>query len=390
MSACTRRHFLLNTAIVAASAPLLSRAADQRQWKAAIIGHTGAGDYGHGMDVLFQGRPNIQVVAVADAHEGGRARVAKASGALRQYADYRQMLEKEKPELVSIGPRWTLEHHAMGMAALQAGAHFFIEKPFVHVLAEADEMLAEATKRKRKCVVAHQMRLVPSLVFLKQQIVGGLIGDIIEVNTFGKMDARAGGEDMMVLGSHVFDLIRFFAGDPLWCTARIREQGREATLKDAKESRGEKIGPLLGDEIHAQFGLPNGALATFTSSARLRSVSDGYGMTLTGTKGVVRLRAGYTPLVQLRKRDGAVDAWARLPEDPLLKVAAGGNVMVEANRRLVEDWLQAIEQDREPVASAFNAMKAIEMVMGVYHAGLSGRRVALPLVDRGHPLAAAK
>ena len=390
MTPIPRRRFLLHTALAAAAAPAVVRAGAPRAWKAAIIGHTGAGDYGHGLDALFTGWPNITVVAVADEHEGGRARVAKACGGARQYADYREMLEKEKPELVSIGPRWTVEHHAMGMAALKAGAHLFFEKPFTHVLAQADALLAQADTRRRKCVVAHPMRLVPSLVFLRQQLAAGLIGDLAEINTFGKMDARAGGEDMMVLGSHLFDAVRFLAGDAQWCTARIREQGREATARDARESRGERIGPLLGDEIAAQFGLAQGALATFSSSAKLRAMSDGYGMTLTGTRGVVRFRAGYTPLVQFRRRAGAADQWERLPGDPLAAAPEAGNATANGNRRLVEDWLQAIEQDREPVCSARHAMKAVEMVMAVFHAGMSGRRVALPLADRAHPLVPAK
>ena len=130
-----RRGFLQAAALV----PLAAQAVSPREWIAAIIGHTGAGNYGHGLDTLFNGRAEaITVAAVADVHETGRARAAKVSGAKRQYADYREMLAKEKPELVNIGPRWTVEHHAMGMAALRSNAHVFMEKPFVHVLAEAD------------------------------------------------------------------------------------------------------------------------------------------------------------------------------------------------------------------------------------------------------------
>ncbi len=50
-------------------------------------------------------------------------------GAARDYADYREMLEREKPDLVAIGPRWATEHHAMAMASLQAGAHLYLENP---------------------------------------------------------------------------------------------------------------------------------------------------------------------------------------------------------------------------------------------------------------------
>src|SRR5688500_7210264 len=68
--------------------------------RAAVIGHTGRGDYGHGLDVIFNDVPGVTVVALADPEESGRAKAAARCGAARQYANYREMLEKEKPQLV--------------------------------------------------------------------------------------------------------------------------------------------------------------------------------------------------------------------------------------------------------------------------------------------------
>ena len=81
------------------------------------------------------------------------------------------------------------------------------------------------------------------------------------------MDAnRTGGEDLVVLGCHIFDLARLFAGDAHWCTAWVRQSGHDATLVDVKGSAGgEGIGPILGDEINAQFGMDGGVLLSFTS-----------------------------------------------------------------------------------------------------------------------------
>src|SRR4051812_19599938 len=59
---------------------------------AAVIGHTGRGDYGHGMDLIFNDLPGVTVVAVADPDPAGRAKAAGRCKAARQYADYREML----------------------------------------------------------------------------------------------------------------------------------------------------------------------------------------------------------------------------------------------------------------------------------------------------------
>ncbi len=59
-----------------------------------------------------------------------------------------------------------------------------------------------------------------------------------------------------------------------------------------------------------------------------------------------------------------------------------------SHRRVVRDWLEAIDGNREPLASGERAMKAIEMAHGVFQAGIEGRRVEFPLVKRTHPLVA--
>jgi hypothetical protein len=54
---------------------------------------------------------------------------------------------------------------------------------------------------------------------------------------------------------------------------------------------------------------------------------------------------------------------------------------------VVDDWLAAIRENREPACSGTNAAKAVEMTMAVWRAGLSGGRVMLPLVERTDALA---
>jgi predicted dehydrogenase len=389
-----RRTFIKQAGLLLGGAGLALQngAAEQREvLRAAIIGHTGRGNYGHGLELIFNGVPNVEVVAVADPDAKGRAVAAQKSKAKRQYADYREMLAKEKPHLVSIAPRWSDQHHAMALAALKVGAHIFIEKPFTTALAEADEILALAKKNNLKIVVAHQMRYSPNIVHLKREIENGLIGELVQIRSWGKQDSRAGGEDMMVLGTHIFDMIRNFVGDPLSCTARIWHQGREFKKSDARKV-GEDIGLIGADEIEAQFGFANGIFATFTSRAKLHETFGRWGIDLIGSKGTARILMDIFPDVYLLQRsgeksDGKADSWIPLKDDPTLNFAPEQKGFGPANRRVVDDWLEAIRVNREPLCSGHAGMKAIEMVMAVYHAGLSGKRVAFPLVDRKHPLA---
>lgn len=363
------------------------------KWRAAILGHTGEGDYGHGLDVIFSDRPEVEVVALADPDEAGRAKAAERSKAARTYADWRELLEKEKPQLVCLASRWTHTRHPAALAALEAGAHLITEKPFTTTLAEADEILALANRHGAKIAVAHQMRLAPSVHALEKAISEGLIGDLLEINAWGKQDdARAGGEDMIVLGSHLLDLMRFFAGDAAWCTARVLSGGRDISKADARTVK-ERIGPVAGDEVSAQFAFAKGVTGTFTSRKRLRERTGHWGIELVGSKTSVRLLADVFPAVAVLKpgkweNASRTDQWQRLPGDRSATLSKDERGFGPANRQLVDDWLEAIATDREPACSGRNAMKSIEMIMAVYHAAFSGTRVTLPLSDRTHPLAA--
>jgi predicted dehydrogenase len=382
----TRRTILSAAALLAT--PSILRAALAAAHRAAVIGATGRGDYGHGLDPIFHNLPNVELLAVADHDAQGREKAKQRTGAKRTYADYREMLDKEKPTLVSIAPRWTDQHHPMAIAALSAGAHLIMEKPITTTPAESDEILSLAKKKNFRIAVAHQMRLSPSIVILKKAIDDGLIGHLLELRAWGKQDARAGGEDMMVLGTHLFDLMRLFAGDPLWCSARVLWKGDEIKKSDARPA-GEKIGPVAGDEIHAHFAFPDSVTASFTSRAAMRDRTAHWGIELIGTKTSARILADISPRIYLLNESKWSDAgrdasWQRWDKDAALPPES--RTTSAANHRVATDWLSAINENRDPECSGKNAAKAVEMVMAVYHAALNCSRVTLPLQDRSHPL----
>jgi predicted dehydrogenase len=398
MKPWTRRNFLQSGAGIA-GAGLFSIGRSQAQSgttnrKAAVIGHTGAGDYGHGMERVFAGLQGVTVVAVADPHDAGRAKAKAACGAERDYADYRAMLEKEKPDLVAIGPRWAGEHHAMAMAALAAGAHLYLEKPFTASLVEADDILRMAREKERRVAVAHVARCAPNVLRFEKALHDGLIGEVLEIHVVGKMGGRAGGQDMMVLGLHVFDLVRLFAGNVQWCHAQVRHQGKHPVIGDAVESPSDRVGPVVGDDIFAHFAMASGVNVTFRSRKGLEKAAGPFGMEIIGTRGVMRLNSGVTPTLSLlaepnRTATTRAENWVNWTGgvEPAAEVQFEGLTGYDAaHRRLVRDWLLAIDEKREPLASGERAMKAIEMAHGVFLSGIEGRRVDFPLARRTHPL----
>src|SRR5262249_39588603 len=153
-------------------------------------------------------------------NDRGREAAARRLGARAAYADYRQMLEREKPQIVSVADRWLDAHHDMVVACARAGASVSLEKPMCRTLVEADAMVAACETHHVKLAIAHQTRYSPRLRHVRDLIAAGRLGDLVELHGRGKEDARGGGQDLLVLGTHVFDLMRFLAGDARWCFAR--------------------------------------------------------------------------------------------------------------------------------------------------------------------------
>jgi predicted dehydrogenase len=395
MSILSRRTFLGQASVAAVGTSVASKfvlaGLKSKRWRAAIIGCTGQGDYGHSLDTAFSGIESAEVVGLADPNEAGRARAAQRAKAPRQYSDYREMPAKERPELVVIAPRWSEKHFEMAMAALNSGAHVLTEKPFTVTLAEADEILATARQERLKIAVAHQMRLAPGVAHLQRALADGLIGELVHLRAWGKQDARAGGEDLIVLGTHIFDLMRVFAGEAESCMAQVFTRGRAITRADAHPAT-EKIGPIAGDEVETQFCFANGITGSFTSRARLRETLGPWALELMGTKGAVRILMDIDPIVLLRRRiqetagSEVLEQWVPLAGDPTLSSSSDQRGFGPANRLVVLDWLDAIEHEREPQCSGYNATKALEFVMATYQASLEQQSVPMPLLQRHHPL----
>src|SRR5947208_1671090 len=97
-----------------------------KTYRVAVIGRTGKGDYGHGLDVVWKALDNVEIVAVADDDEKGRAAAADRLGVKKTYADYRDLLDKEQPQIVSVAPRWLDAHRDMVVSCAKAGASILL------------------------------------------------------------------------------------------------------------------------------------------------------------------------------------------------------------------------------------------------------------------------
>jgi len=361
------------------------------KYKVAVIGRTGRGNYGHGLDVVWNDIEQAQVAAVADPDPKGRADAAKRLKAPKSYADYRRMLEKERPQIVSVAPRWLDSHHDMVLACAEFGCHVFLEKPMCQSLQQADAMIAALKKRNLKLAIAHQTRYSPALAHARKAIGEGLLGDILELRGRGKEDRRGGGEDLMVLGTHVMDLMRFFAGDAKWCFASVRDNREPVTQKDVRDGA-EGIGPLAGDEIHAVYRFDGITMGYFSTHRTRHGAAKRFGLQVYGSRGILTMTTGAVPEIWFVEDPSwqpgrSKVQWKRISSAGIDKPETLKYPGLDYGNRLIAlDLIRAIETDTQPKGGMYDGRAALEMILAIYESHRLKSAVELPLKNRMHPL----
>ena len=369
--------------------------------RVAAIGRTGRGDWGHAIDQLWGGVEGAELVAVADESEEALAKAVErnkldASRPGVVHRDWKAMLTEAKPDIVAICMRHIDCHAEMAIAAAEAGVKgIFMEKPFVRTLAEADAVIAACKKSNSKLTLAFVNRHAPSYAAARDLIEDGRIGKVLELRGRGKEDARGGGEDLIVLGCHILDMMVDLGGTPQWCEAAVSQGGRPITRADATAGP-EGIGPIAGDSINAMFGLADGPTGFFASIRDAGLKQPNFGLTVVGTKGAIQIRPDHVPQAYLRE----APLWRVDKEFPWKPIGAEGVESPPLNasdvdraaergdwgRRAAADLIDAIAEDREPETGMYAGRTVLEMTTAVYASAVSGARVNWPMAAGGNPL----
>ena len=387
-----RRSFLVASTVIAASG--FAQDDDKPKRRVGIIGHTGRGNYGHGLDTVWQRIPEAEIVAVADGNQVGLAAELGKLGLERGYSDYRRMLEEVKPEFVSVGPRHADQHHDMALAAIEAGVKgLYIEKPFCRTPEEADSLIAACRKHTATIAVAHRNRYHPVLKQIDKLISDGGLGKMLQIRGRGKGDRRGGDEDLWVLGSHVLNLIHYFAGAPKSCSAIMLQDGRRITANNVKPG-GEGLGPLAANEVHARYETEKGIVAYYDSIANDDTKGDAYCMQLIGSKGTVTLHIDRDPVAHFIPGNPFQPTKEPSPWIPITSAGVGvpenqQDLIADVHNHVlaVRDLIDACDNGRQPLCDVHAGAAVVEMICAVFESHrLGGKTVDFPLIERTNAL----
>jgi myo-inositol 2-dehydrogenase/D-chiro-inositol 1-dehydrogenase len=136
----------------------------------------GAGQWGRQHARVFSQRSDVTLCAVAKRTlEKTQARGTDFG--LRAYTNVSQMLDTEKPDLVSLSLP-NQEHFEATMQVIKSGYPLFVEKPLTFDLSEADQLLAEAEKRGLFFAINFNHRYARPLRLARDAINKGRLGDL--------------------------------------------------------------------------------------------------------------------------------------------------------------------------------------------------------------------
>ena len=356
---------------------------------------------GHGTHLAYRGLP-VEMTAVADSNTGDLENRMQEMRVPRHYTDYVKMLDTEKPDIVILASRLPGDHNAPLEAAAERGIHMLIEKPLCKTLEEADHMVGLSERRNVKIAVAHLARYALVFRTMKQMIESGVIGRPLTVYGRGKEDERGGGEDLTVLGTHILDLMCYLFGNPESVFAEVTVDGRPLKATDQAKTV-EPIGPAAGDNIFAHFHFPGNVRGVFESRRGLYR-KDGQvrmGITVAGTDGCLSMRYDNDRKLRLTRSPFPPEDAAEYEDVPLTetRVIPGAEELITKgwtpyfainNRFAAWDLVEAIRENRQPVASVYDARRVLELIQGIYLSQLEGRRIDFPLKQRRHPLESGK
>ncbi|MFH1023719.1 MAG: Gfo/Idh/MocA family oxidoreductase [Planctomycetota bacterium] len=170
--------------------------------------------------------PEARVVCVADASRERAEALQKAHGITRRYDRWQDVVRDRDVDAVSIALPNAL-HAPVARAALQAGKHVMLDKPFAFTLKEALGVAAAARKSKRVLMIGMNQRFETASQTIREIVRRGDLGEIYHARAywwrrngiprFGTWFCRkdlAGGGCMLDIGVHMLDLCLHLAD--LW------------------------------------------------------------------------------------------------------------------------------------------------------------------------------
>jgi predicted dehydrogenase len=322
----------------------------------------------------------VEIVALCDIDYEKAVAFSEAQGIEKAniYADYKEMLQNESLDFVSIATV-SGTHGEIASYCAEKGVNFLVEKPMAMSIAQADDIIEKAEKSGVIAGVCHQNRFNIAVQELRRAVEENRFGKIshgsihIRWNRsedyYSQDDWRGkwatDGGALMNQCIHGIDLLRWMMGDEIESIyGSVRNQYHPYI-------EAEDVGVAV-------VNFKNGAVATIEGTV---NCTDNFEETLCvfGEDGMVRLggMSANTVDVWQFKDEESADSDRRFIEEKAPNVYGNGHTS------LYLDFINALKEKRAPYVDLYAGKRALETVLAIYKSQKTGESVKLPLTDFG-------
>jgi predicted dehydrogenase len=308
----------------------------------------------------YAAHPRTQLVAGCDLIPERLAAFGDKWGVKALYSDFREMLAKERPDVVSVCTSWSHTHDEIVPEVVRAGVRaLWAEKPLATSMAKANEIIQAVEANGVKLQGTCPRRWLPRYQAIRSLIERGEIGEVLSVTVIGA-------EGLLHHGTHDFDAMAYFAGDPepAFAVGHIEPEHLNPAGRPVQDARGN------GYIVHT-----NGVRFSVEGLSE-NPVS----FLISGTKGRISTINDC--------RDGSVDLWRR-PADTATKwlereLQVSPATVKSPPLQQLEDLIDALDDDREPICGVYRSARQMEYGLALHSSHRrGGARVAFPLEDQG-------
>lgn len=296
--------------------------------------------------------------------------------AVHKYTDYKELLEKEKPELVAIATE-SGKHAAIAQDCIAAGCNVIIEKPIALSIIDADAII-EAGKKAGVVVCAnHQNRFNKSVQYMRKALEAGRFGKLSHGAAHVRWNRGKGYYDqapwrgtwaqdggcLMNQCIHNIDLLRWFMGDDIEEVMAYTDQLEHPYLE------AEDLGVALVKFSNGSYGLIEGTTNVYPKNLEET-------LYIFGEKGTAKAAGTSDNIIEewrfADELDDPDEVKKRFSENP-------PNIYGFGHTPLYADVIDAIVKGRAPLVDAEAGKRALELVLAIYKSAAEHRPVKLPL-----------
>jgi predicted dehydrogenase len=319
--------------------------------KAAVVG---VGMMGRNHARAYAQMDGSRLVAAADSDAQALEPIARTYR-VSVYTDYEQMLDEQKPDLVTVAVPTRL-HREVAASAMRRGVHVFLEKPISADVADGQEIVDCAQREGVKLGVGHIERFNPAVIELKKQLDAGQLGRIFQIHArrVGPFPSRV--EDVGVvidLATHELNLLEYLTGSRVESVYAETEREIHATHED-----------LLTGILKFADGTIGILDVNWLTPTKIRELS------LIGEKGMFSVNYLTQDLFFYENefRNGNWDDLA------IMGVSEGRKIRYNIRRKEpllaeLEQFVEAIVQDKAPHIAGEEALRAVLLAEKLIESG---------------------